>query len=63
MTSADGKRLITIQQAAEMLSVHAKTVRRRIDDGTLTGYRFGPRLIRLDSAEVDETARQAGVRP
>ena len=48
---------LTIQEAAEMLGVHKRTVRRRIADGTLTGYRVGPHLIRLDPAEVDALLR------
>jgi len=43
----------TIDQAAERHGVHPKTIRRRIADGTITGYRSGPRLIRVDPDEVD----------
>ena len=44
---------VTIAVAAERLGLSAKSVRRRIADGTLPAYRIGPRLIRLDSADVD----------
>ena len=47
------RKLITIDDAAEMLGVNRVTVRRRIADGTLTGYRVGPRYIRVDQAEVE----------
>jgi len=39
--------------AARRLDVSTRTIRRRIADGSLTGYRFGSRLIRVDVAEVD----------
>jgi excisionase family DNA binding protein len=49
---------ITIQQAAEYLGVSTWTVRRRIADGTLTGYRItNSRAIRLDRAEVEQLLR------
>lgn len=40
-------------EAAARHGVSTKTIRRRIADGTLTGYRSGPHLVRLDPAEVD----------
>lgn len=43
----------TIIEAAGRTGVSTRTIRRRIAEGHLTGYRFGPRLIRLDPAEVD----------
>lgn len=45
--------LITLAQSAARLEVNPRTVRRYIADGRLTAYRVGPRLIRLDPAEVD----------
>jgi len=42
----------SIDAAAKTLGCSTKTVRRYIADGRLTGYRMGPRLIRLDMAEV-----------
>ena len=44
--------MLTITQAAGLLHVNAKTVRRRIADGTLTAYRVGPSLIRLHADDV-----------
>ena len=49
----DDKRLTTVPQAAKLMGVNPRTIRRRIDDGTITGYRFGPRLIRVDMAEIE----------
>ena len=39
---------LTIIEAAARIGVNTKTIRRRIADGSLVGYRFGPRLIRVD---------------
>lgn len=57
LTAQDGRgargRLVALAVAAEELSVSVKTVRRRIADGTVTGYRVG-RLIRVDLEELRE---------
>jgi excisionase family DNA binding protein len=45
--------LVTVDQAAEYVGVSSKTVRRWIQQGTLTGYAAGPRLIRVDLEEVN----------
>lgn len=42
----------SIATAALQLKCSTRTIRRRIADGSLTGYRFGPRLIRVDMEEV-----------
>jgi len=47
----------TIMDAARRLGVNPRTIRRRIAEGKLTAYRFGPTLIRLDPAEVDGLLR------
>ena len=46
-------RLASINETANYVGVNPKTIRRRIADGTLTGHRVGPRLIRIDLDEVD----------
>ena len=43
--------LVSLTVAAESLGVSVKTLRRRISDGTVHGYRVG-RLIRVDLDEV-----------
>ena len=48
---------ITIAQAAERAGVSRDTIRRRIADGTLPAVRIGPRLIRIDAADVDALMR------
>jgi excisionase family DNA binding protein len=44
-------------QAAEYAGVSVKTIRRRILDGSLPAQRFGPRLLRLDRADLDRLFR------
>jgi excisionase family DNA binding protein len=51
---AGGRRLVPLSVAAETLCVSVKTIRRRIADGTVTGYRIG-RLIRVDLDEMYES--------
>lgn len=56
-TQAPARRLGTIAAAAEFANVHPRTIRRRIADGTLTGYRVGPRLVRVDLDDLDSLVR------
>jgi len=46
-------KLATINEAADYLSVHPKTLRRWIAAGRITSYAAGPRLIRVDLDELD----------
>lgn len=48
------RRLEAIPTAAEYLGVSTKTIRRYISAGRLAGYRTGPRLIRVDHAELEQ---------
>ena len=52
-TKGTGPKFCSIAEAAEHLGVNPRTIRRWIASGALTGYRAGPRLIRVDLAEVD----------
>ncbi len=47
------RRYGSIAEAADLVGASTKTIRRRIADGTLTGYRMGPRLIRVDLSEIE----------
>ncbi len=47
------RRLASLADAADYTGVSAQTIRRRIACGDLTGYRMGPRLIRVDLTELD----------
>jgi excisionase family DNA binding protein len=46
-------RLVPLADAAGHFHVSVKTLRRRIADGTITGYRVG-RLIRVDLNELTQ---------
>jgi excisionase family DNA binding protein len=48
---------VSIEQAANYTGLSNQTLRRRIADGTLTGYRAGPKLVRVDLADVDRKLR------
>ena len=46
-------RKVPLAEASVYANLCTKTMRRYISQGLLTGYRFGPRLIRVDLNEVD----------
>jgi hypothetical protein len=45
-------------RAAPIAGVSTKTIRRRIAHGSISGYRFGPRVIRVDLNEVESLFTQ-----
>lgn len=49
---------ISLEQAAEITEQSVKTIRRRISDGTIPAYRFGPRQIRIKLDDLEATARR-----
>lgn len=51
------RRLVSLDAAATYAACSTKTLRRRISDGSLTGYRLGPRLLRIDLDELDAMLR------
>ncbi|WP_083837267.1 helix-turn-helix domain-containing protein [Gordonia effusa] len=51
---------LSIDQAAQLLGVSSKTVRRWIAAGRLSARRAGPRLIRVDSRELDRFMAPVG---
>lgn len=53
MSSSGPRRPASQQAAAEYLGVHTNTIRRYVAKGVITGYRIGPRLIRVDLDEID----------
>lgn len=55
--SPSSRRLVSIADAAEYADVHPATIRRYISSGRLTGYRVGPRLVKIDLAELNDLAR------
>jgi excisionase family DNA binding protein len=52
------RRYASIDQAAQLVGVSSRTIRRRIADGSIAGYRFGPRVIRVDLDEVDSLLKR-----
>lgn len=54
MTSSlvDLSDLIDVKDAADMVGVSHWTIRRRISDGSLPGFRFGPRTLRVRRGDV-----------
>ncbi|GAB2465896.1 hypothetical protein GCM10027063_03660 [Promicromonospora xylanilytica] len=44
-------RLISLREGARAFQISVKTLRRRISDGTITGYKVG-RLVRVDPEEL-----------
>ncbi len=51
------RRLVSLAVAATHADVSTRTLRRYISHGRLTGYRVGPRLIKVDLNELDAMAR------
>ena len=47
------RRMVSLDKAAEYADVGSRTMRRYIATGIVTGYRVGPRMIRVDLEEVD----------
>lgn len=52
------RRLVSINQAARLVDVSPRTIRRRIADGSLNAYRFGPRVIRVDLDDVESLLKR-----
>lgn len=48
----------TVTEAADMLKVSEKTIRRWINDGTLLAYYAGPRNIRIKLSDLENTLRK-----
>lgn len=51
-------RFASIADAADYAACSSKTIRRRIADGTIRGYRFGKRTVRVDLDDVDGALRE-----
>lgn len=55
--AATARRLASVADAAAYADVSDRTIRRYIAAGRLTGYRVGPRLVKIDLEEVDALVR------
>ena len=53
VTASAARRLVPLAQAAEILAVSTKTVRRYIAAGDLDAVRLGRRTIRVRVASID----------
>ncbi|WP_040791120.1 helix-turn-helix transcriptional regulator [Nocardia paucivorans] len=51
--NAPTRRLVGIAEAAAYTGVCTHTIRRYIASGILTGYRLGPRVLRVDLNELE----------
>jgi excisionase family DNA binding protein len=51
------RHLAPIAEAADYIGANPRTIRRYIAAGRLTGYRVGPRLIRVDLDELEALLR------
>jgi excisionase family DNA binding protein len=51
------KRLVGTTAAAEYAGLGVRTIYRYVAEGRLTGYRVGPKLIKIDLSELDRLAR------
>jgi excisionase family DNA binding protein len=47
------RRRVTVAEAADRLAVSEKSIRRWVSSGRLRAYRTGPRLLRIDPADLD----------
>ncbi len=58
MIDSGHKGYVSLSQAADLMSVSVKTVRRRIADGTLPAYRCGRRVVRVRVDDLDRAFRR-----
>lgn len=49
---------LTLEQAAQVMSLSVKTIRRRIADGTIPAYQCGRRSIRIRLDELEAALRR-----
>lgn len=61
MTPQSGRPLpsyVSLAEAARITAQSVKTIRRRVADGTLPAYRFGPRCIRVRIDDLEAVGRR-----
>lgn len=49
---------VSLEEAAEMMSLSTRTIRRRISDGTIPAYQCGRRSIRIRIDELEAALRR-----
>lgn len=52
--------LIGLQEAADYCDVSYRTVRRWVASGRLNAVRVGPRLLKVDAAQIDSIMQPVG---
>jgi excisionase family DNA binding protein len=52
------KKYISIADGAALYGISERTIRRRIADGSLRSWRVGPKLIRIDLADLERITRR-----
>jgi excisionase family DNA binding protein len=50
---AERTQYLTLAEAADLMSISVKTLRRRIADGTIPAYRCGRRVIRIRADDLE----------
>lgn len=56
-TTTRSSAYVSLVEAGDILGVHSRTIRRYISEGRLTGYRIGPRLVKVKLADLDSLMR------
>lgn len=51
--NGNGRRWATYKQTAEYLDLNERTVRQMVEDGRITAYNLGARVVRFDLNEID----------
>jgi excisionase family DNA binding protein len=49
---------VSLAQAAEIPEQSVRTIRRRVSDGSLPAYKFGPRHIRIKLEDLEAMGRR-----
>ena len=62
LPSLEGVTWLSSSEASKRLGVTTRTLYRLIDEGLLSGFRFG-RVIRLKEKDVDQYAEQSRIQP
>lgn len=52
--------LISLQEAADRCGVCRRTIRRYITQGRISAVRVGPKLLKVDAADLDVLTRPVG---
>jgi excisionase family DNA binding protein len=55
-------RYVTVAEAAALLRLSDSTIRRRVEAGDISGYRFGEHSIRIPASELRAFVAKSAVR-